>query len=227
MKKTIRSTYPVEISFGILTLIFVLVFLLSSQLFTIPWDNLAGGLDIYLGMFLVTNAAMVMVLIIWEDFLFPVKVKHVEGGLVFRNHRNKLITQGLFFLLIPAFYLIVYFNYDVHVIRFYIWAAINLILPLVIKLASGLNNYNDFLTLTDQMIAYKDNELSGEFSLDTIQALKKINNVDGHFEKLGVIFKSGKEVIIDLDDMELDDYYEAIEEHIDNHYSQLLIGKKS
>ena len=222
MKKTIRSTYPIEISVGVLTLIFVLGFLLSSQLFTVPWEDLASGVDVYLGMFLVTNAVMVMVLIIWEEILFPVKIKHIEGGVIFKNHRNKLITQMLFFLLIPIIYTLVYLNFEVHPVRFYIWAAINIILPIAVKLATGLNNYNDFLTFTDQMIAYKDNELSGEFKLAEISSLKKINNEDGHFEKLGVTMKSGEEVVIDLDDMELDDYFESIQEYMSTNYSHLI-----
>jgi hypothetical protein len=222
MQKTIRSTYPVEISVGVLTLIFVLGFLLSSQLFTVPWDNLASGLDVYLGMFLVTNAVMVMVLIIWEEILFPVRIKHIEGGVIFKNHRNKLITQLLFFLLIPAIYALVYLNFEVHPIRFYIWASINIILPLVAKLGSGLNNYNDFLMLTDKIISYKDNELSGEFKIADITTLEKINNEEGQFEKLAVYLVDGEKIIIDLDDMELDDYYEAIEEHLSSNYSSLL-----
>ena len=74
MGKIIRPTYPVEFSVGLLILIFVLSFFLSSQIFDVRWHELMEGTSAYFGMFLISIAVIVMVLILWEDFLFPVKV---------------------------------------------------------------------------------------------------------------------------------------------------------
>ncbi len=83
MRKTIRPTYPLEISIGLLFLVFVVSLFLSAQIFAIRKPELNNGKNIYLGMFLVSSAVVVMFLVLWEEFLFPIKVKHEEGGVVF------------------------------------------------------------------------------------------------------------------------------------------------
>lgn len=222
MKKIVRSTYPIEITVGMLLLIFVLSFLLSSQLFTIPWHDLSEGLHIYFAMFLISMAVIVMIIILWEQLFFPVRVKHIEGGETYRNHRNKLITQLLIYLAIPAIFGFVYSAYEVNQFRFVIWAAICTIVPVAAKLVSGLNNYNDFLTLTTEFISYKNNQLEGSFELSLIGQIEILRDSAGHMEKIKLHFKDSKELIIDLDEMELEDFYDSIEAFTNTKYQNIL-----
>lgn len=227
MGKTIRPTYPVEISVGLLFLIFVLSFFLSSQLFKIPWHDLSEGTDIYFGMFLVSSSVVIMVLILWEEFLFPVQVKEVEGGVVFRNHRTKLIKQLLIYFTIPAIFGFIYFTYDVQLIRFIIWAAICVITPIAAKLVSGINNYNDFLTLTNEAISYKNNEKEGIFNLKEIEFITLINDERNVLHKIQVSLQNKSQVTIDLDEMELEAFYVSINEFIITEYKNLLKDSKA
>src|SRR4051812_4823235 len=96
MKKIIRPRYSVELSIGLLLLIFVISFFLSQQIF--DTRHLAEDEHVYLGTFLVSCAVIIMVLVLWEDFLFPIHIKpEADGGMIFRNHRNKLKTQLLIY----------------------------------------------------------------------------------------------------------------------------------
>jgi hypothetical protein len=223
MKKTIRSTYPVELSVGLLILIFFLSFILSSSLFDVPWRELMEGRDTHagFGMLLISSAVLVMVLILWEEFLFPLKVKHQDGGVVFRNHRNKLNSQLLIYCLIPAIFVFVYLNFEVHKIRFYIWATICIAVPVVVKLVSGLKNYNDFLKLTDKAIEFKNNQKSAVFAIGDIQRIKLMRDQDKVLHKMEVTTHAGSQ-IIDLDEMELDAFLAAIDRYASEHYRALL-----
>jgi uncharacterized membrane protein len=222
MGKIIRPTYPVEFSVGLLILIFVLSFFLSSQLFHTHWRELMEGTsNAYFGMFLISAAVIIMVLVLWEEFLFPIRIKRGKDGVTFRNHRTKLKTQLLIYCIIPAIFAFVYFNFDVHIVRFIIWAILCTVIPVAIKLVSGLNNYNDFLKLTDNAIEYKNNQKSGVFALKEIQRLTLIRDERNVLHKVQV--STHKEnLIIDLDEMELDAFLDSIDQFITGHYKTLL-----
>jgi hypothetical protein len=221
MGKIIRPTYPREFSVGLLILIFALVFLLSSQVFDVHWGELLEGTNAYYGMLLVAFAVVVMVVIIWEEFFFPVKLKSVNGGVVFRNHTNKLHIQLLIYCIIPAIFAFVYTQFKVDDTRFFIWAAISTLLPVAIKLISGLKNYNDFLKLTHDIIVYKNNKKEGVLALKDIQRLTLIRDERKVLHKIEVL-TNGKSLIIDLDEMELDAFLNAIDEFIATHYKDFL-----
>jgi len=223
MGKIIRPTYPVEFSVGLLILIFVLSFFLSSQLFDTHWRELMDGTttSAYFGMLLISVAVIIMVLILWEEFLFPVKVKPGKDGVVFRNHRTKLKTQLLIYCIIPAIFAFVYFNFDVHIVRFIIWAVLCTVIPVVIKLVSGINNYNDFLKLTDHAIEYKNNQKSGVFELKEIKSLTLIRDERNVLHKVQVSTHQEQQVI-DLDEMELEAFLDSIDQFITLHYKRLL-----
>ncbi|XOV93596.1 MAG: heavy metal transporter [Bacteroidota bacterium] len=222
MTKIIRKTYPKEISIGILIIIAVVTFFLSGQLFEKRQPEFAEALTIYFGEFLVTLTVMLMVLILWEEILFPVHIKPEDDGLVFRNHRTKLKIQAVIYLIIPLIVVFIYMTYNVSVYHFFGYAAVVMLLPVIGKLVSGINNYNDFLKMTSHEIQYKNNEKEGTFLFSEISKLKLIKDNDNILSKLLVEFKSGEPVTIDLDEMELDAYYEAIEEYVTTNHKPLL-----
>lgn len=223
MTKTIRKTYPKDFSIGVLILIFTLVFFLAGQLFEKNLSSDNGFFSIYLGEFLVSAAVLIMVLIMWEEFLFPVTIKPHGDGLIFRNHRTKLKIQALTYLTIPAIVIFLYLNFEVNTFRFFGWAAVCMILPVIGKLISGINNYNDFLTLTSTFIEYKNNEKEGKFDIDNIKSLQITKTDKGLLEKLNLEFQQGDSVTIDLDEMELEDYFDSIEDYIQTQHKILLI----
>lgn len=227
MGKIIRPTYPVEFSIGLLILIFALSFFLSSQIFVVSWHELMEGTNAYFGMFLVSVAVIIMVLILWEEFLFPIRIKESGAGVVFRNHRTKLKTQLLIYCIIPIIFVFIYLTYRIHTVRFYIWAAICTIMPLAIKLYSGLNNYNDFLSFTDDAIAYKNNTKTGTFTISALKQIVPIRDENGVLHKFQVVPTTGNEVVIDLDEMELEAFLDSIDAYIAAHYKNLVLEKKA
>jgi hypothetical protein len=222
MAKLIRPTYPIEFSVGILLLIFVITSMLSHQIFKVPFSDLDENLHVYFGMFLVGCAVVIMLLIIWEEILFPIRVKEFNGAIIFRNHGTKLRTQLLIFFSIPAIFCYIYFNYEVNHFRFFVWAAICILAPIVEKIASGLNNYNDFLKLTDEKIQYQDNEKTGDYDTKNIKNIIIIKDEKNIIKKLQLSLTNNNDVIIDLDEMELDAFYIHIESYITRHYKHLL-----
>lgn len=222
MGKIIRKTYPTEFSMGILLLIFTISVFLSPELFDVPLHDLHQYKAIALGMFLVSAAVIIMVLIMWEEILFPIKLKSQDGGIVFRNHSTKLKTQIFIYCSIPAIFIFVYLNYEIHIIRFLIWTAVCMFPPVIDKIASGINNYNDFLKLTNDEIEYKNNEKEGIFRTDNIQYIKIIKDERNVIKKIQLLFKNNDHIIIDLDEMELEAFYVYINKYITNHYKHLL-----
>ena len=222
MTKTIRKTYPRDFSIGVLIIIFTCVFFLAGQLFEKHQPNLSDYLNMYVAYFLVSLAVLVMILILWEEILFPVTIKPEGDGLIFRNHRTKLKIQALFFLSIPAIIVFLFLNYEINTFRFFGWAAVNTGLPILGKLISGINNYNDFLTLTSSYIEYKNNELEGKFEVSDIQSMHINKDDKGLHQKLVLEFKSSESVTIDMDEMELEDFYESVDEYITENYKSLL-----
>jgi hypothetical protein len=220
MGKTIRPTYPLEISIGLLLLIFVLSLFLSGQVF-----ETQKGETVYFGMTLVSLAVIIMVLILWEEFLFPVKATPVEGGLLFRNHRTKLKIQVLFYFTIPLIFAYIYFNYEVNLIRFIIWAGICMIIPIVGKLFSGINNYNDFLKLTKDKIEYKNNEKTGAYNLQELYRIHLVKDERNVLHKIQLTTNGDQQVLIDLDEMELDAFFEVILKFIQENYKTLLANQ--
>ncbi|UXX78339.1 heavy metal transporter [Reichenbachiella carrageenanivorans] len=224
MKKVIRPTLPKEISIGVLILIFSLAFILSGQLF----DSHANvdSPNIYLGMFLVSSAAIIMVIILWEEILFPIHVKPKDGEIVFRNHRNKLKAQALIYLIIPAIVVFLYLNYKVNLFYFISWAVVNLAAPVIGKLISGIHNYNDFLRLNANLIEYKNNEKEGTIQIKDIKNIELVK-ADGFLSKLELDLVHQGRQTIDLDEMELDEFYETIEQYITTQYDSLIKQNKA
>lgn len=223
MAKIIRHSYPKELSVGLLLLVFVVSFFLSGGIFAKNQPDLNEVFSVSLGEFLVAGSMVIMVMILWEEVLFPVKVKPApEGGAVFRNHRTKLLIQALIYLTIPVIVVFIYVTYAVNAFRFFAWAGVCTIVPVVGKLASGIRNYNDFLKLTKNKIEYKNNQEVGSFELKDIQSIELIKDERKVLHKVQVHLTSGTQVTIDLDEMELEAYYESIDKFITNSYGSLL-----
>ena len=220
MANVIRKTYPPAFSAGLLILIYAVVFLLSEQVFKVSVHEL--NQNIYIGMFLVATAFMIMILILWEELLFPIKVKEVNGGMDFHNHRNKIQTQLMIYLTIPVIFIFVYFNYELNLFRFIPIAAICIFVPFLGKIGSGIKNYNDFLRITDEEVEYKDNDKGGLFKLKDIQQFTIITHEKKHNHQIELLFKDGKTEMIDLHDMELEAYYDYIYKYMKVHYRHML-----
>lgn len=220
--KKIRPTYPPQFSIGLLLLVFIVASFLAHQIFHVTTNSKGDDLHIYIGMFLVGVAVIVMALILWEEIMFPVNVKVVKGGMSYRNHRSKLFIQILIYLTIPAIFTFVYLSYEVNLLRFAVWAGICCLLPIIGKLASGLNNYNDFLTLTTEKIEYKNNTKEGSYEVKDIEHITVIKDKGKSLPKIQLFFHDKPQVVIDLDEMELDDFYDSIFRFISIRYRHLL-----
>jgi len=220
MGKTIRHTYPAKFSIGFLILIFIISSFLSQQIFDLPFKD--TNLKILLGMILAGLAVIIMILIVWEEFMFPIKVKEMNGGFLFKNHRNKLKTQLLIYCTIPAIFIFIYFNYPLNYIRFFIWALICISVPVFEKIGSGINNYNDYLFLSSDKIEYKDNEKEGSFPIKDIENIIILKDSDKILSKILLLFSNQTQLTIDLDKMELDAFLNAIMKYITSHYQGMV-----
>jgi len=222
MAKVIRHTYPLEFSIGLLMLIFALSSFLSSQIFKVSWHEIMDGNDVVFGMASVGLAVVIMALILWEEFLFPVHLKPTADEVVFRNHLTKLKTQLLIYLIIPTIFVFLFFKYEVNHIRFFIWAGVCIVTPVVGRLLSGIKNYNDFLKLTNDAIEYKNNEEEGVLQVKEIKQIELIKDENNVLHKVQVLMSNGSHVTIDLDEMELEAYYQTIDQFIKGHYKDLV-----
>jgi hypothetical protein len=115
----------------------------------------------------------------------------------------------------------IYFNYEVSDFWFVAWAAICVISPIG-KLVSGIRNYNDFLKLTDGTIEYKNNEEEGVLRVPEIREIILIRDEAQVLHKVQVLMQNNSEVTIDLDEMELEAFYQTIDEFIKGHYETLV-----
>jgi hypothetical protein len=222
MAKIIRPTYPKEFSIGLLLIIFLLSSFLSFEIFDVRWHEVMEGGTPLLGMVLAGIAVVIMALILWEEFLFPVRIKPVEDQILFRNHFTKLKTQVLIYCFIPIIVCFVFLNYQVSYLPFFIWAGVCLIAPVAGKLISGIKNYNDFLKLTNDTLEFKNNEKEGVLPVSEIREILLIKDEDNVLHKVQVLMLDNRQVIIDLDEMELEAYYHTIDEFIRGHYRALV-----
>lgn len=222
MAKIIRPTYPLEFSIGLLLLIFVLSAFISFEIFNTSWHAIMDGDGPILGMALSGTAVVIMALILWEEFLFPVRLKPIADEIIFRNHFTKLKTQILIYCAIPAIVIFIYFNYEVSPLAFFVWAGICMVTPVAGKLMSGIKNYNDFLKFTDAAISFKNNEKEGVLRVSDISDISLIKDDANVLHKVKVHMANGNDVVIDLDEMELEAYYQTIEMFITGHYKTLL-----
>ncbi|HOX82982.1 MAG TPA: heavy metal transporter [Chryseolinea sp.] len=226
MAKIIRPRYSRELSIGLLFLIFALSFFLSGGIFESTSHNLNDSKSIYLGMSLLSLAVILTILILWEEMLFPVRIKPEQNGMVFRNHRTKLKQQVFLYCVIPVILGFVYYEYDVN-FRYFIWAGACIILPVIGKLRTGVNNYNDFLKLTDDVIEYKNNKKMGTFAVKDVKQLALVKDERKVLHKINVLMSGSTEVTIDLDEMELEDFIESIDTFITDHYEKLVINTEA
>ncbi len=208
-------------------LVFAVAFFLAPQIFEKAREGVNEDVNLYFGTFLVSCAVIVMVLVLWEEFLFPIRVNVEEGEVVFRNHRSKLKKQLLIYCAIPAIFVFIYFTYEVNLIRFLIWASICMIMPVAGKLISGIKNYNDFLKLTDDTIEYKNNEKEGVFELKNVQQIILIKDARTVLHKIQLVLSDNSKVLIDLDEMELADFIKSIEEFITKHHYKNVVTSTS
>lgn len=222
MKKLIRPTYPQEFSVGLVLLIFIISCFLAGQVFVVSIHDLKENTEVLLGIFLVSIAVIIMVLIMWEEILFPVKLKKIDGGIIFRNRKEKLRIQILMYCCIPVIFLYVYVNYDIRPLRFFAWAAVCMVPPIMDKILSGVNNYQDFLQLTNSSVEYKNNEKEGRFPIGNLMTITIIKDERNVMSKIQLLLKNGNNVTIDLDEMELEAFYESIEMFISTEYKDLL-----
>lgn len=222
MAKVIRHTYPKEFSIGLLLLIFFLASFLSFEIFDVSWSEITEGGSIIVGMLLSGLTVVIMALVLWEEFLFPVRIKPTEDKVVFRNHFTKLKTQIMIYLLIPAILVFLYIKFPTSPVAFFIWSAVVVIAPAFGKLFSGINNHNDFLQLTNDAIEYKNNKEGGVFEVSEIRQIILVKDESSVLHKVKLQMKNQNEVVIDLDEMELEAYFETIEIFISSHYGELV-----
>lgn len=222
MAKLIRKTYPKEVSIGLLLLVFVITAFLSHQIFEGRAAVLNEGKNTYLGAVMIGSAVVIMMLVLWEEFLFPIHVKIDTDRVVFSNHRSKLKKQAAIFLMIPIIFAAVYTLYAVNIVGFIIWAGICIISPVLGKLISGIKNYNDFLALTDETIEYKNNEKEGVYQLKDVKQIVLIKDDTKVLHKIQLILSNGQPVLIDLDEMEIEAFYISIDEYLNQHYKNLV-----
>ncbi len=222
MKKLIRPTYPKEFSVGLLLLIFTICCFLAPQIFIIPIQGLIENTDILIGVFLVSVAVIIMILIMWEEILFPIRLKEIDGGIIFRNRQSKLRVQVIMYCCIPAIFLYIYLKYDVKHFRFLLWAAVCMIPPVMDKIISGVTNYEDFLKLTVTQMEYKNNEKEGRIAVQDIQRIEILTDETDVMNKLQLHLKNDTIIQIDVDEMELEVFYESIQAFISTKYSDLL-----
>lgn len=225
--KLVRSSHPAESNVLLLSYIFLTTCFFSYQMFGVSFKELLHWQKVYIGMFLTGAAVSIMVAIVWEEMLFSIKAIKVNGGMVFRNHRTKLKTQIFLYSLIPAIFCFIYFNFEVNLTHFCVWAAICMIPPVVEKIVSGINNYNDFLKLTRNDIAYKNNEKEGSFDTKDVQNITIIDDTKKIEKKILLQFRNKDLVTIDLHEMELDAFYDSIDKFIKSEYKHLLTDPKS
>lgn len=222
MRKLIRPTYPKEFSIGLLLLIFVIACFLSLQIFVVPIHDLNENKDVYVGMLLASFAVIIMVLIMWEEILFPIKLKEIPGGIEFRNHKSKLRVQIMMYCCIPVIFIFIYLNFEIKFFRFLFWAIVCMVPPVLEKIVSGINNLQDFLQLTVEKIHYKNNEKEGDFKTSDIIQISILSEDKSLINKIELFFKDGSSVIIDIDEMELEAFYVFIYKFIVTNYKHLL-----
>ncbi len=221
MAKIIRPAYPLEFSIGLLLLIFVLSAFVSFEIFDTTWQAVIDGDGPILGFALAGVAAVVLALIMWEEFLFPVRIRPSADEIVFRNHFTKLKTEVAMYCAIPVIVAFIYLSYEVIEVPFFIWAAICIIAPAG-KLLSGIRNYNDYLKFTNENISYKNNDKEGVLALDKTRQIALIKDQGNVLHKMKVTMADNTEVIIDLDEMELDAFCQTIEKFIVGHYGEIV-----
>lgn len=221
MAKIIRPTFPLQFSIGLLLLIFALSSFLAYEILDARWDDVLEGGNVIVAMLLAGVAVVIMVLILWEEFLFPIRIRPNKDEVIFRNHFTKLRTEVLMYCVIPVIVVIIFFNYEVSYVRFFIWAAIVILSPAG-KLISGIKNYNDFLKLTNDAIEYKNNEKEGTLRVPDIRQITLVRDEAKVLHKVQVAMLNKNEVTIDLDEMELEAYYHTIDEFIKGHYKGLV-----
>lgn len=225
--KEIRKSYSAESNILLLSYIFFTACFFSYQMFGVSFKDLLGWHYAYVGMILIGLATSIMVLIVWEEMLFPVKAHKVKGGLIFRNHQTKLKTQILLYCAIPAILVFIYLQFEVRLFQFIVWSLICTVPPVVEKLVSGVNNFNDYLQLTSKNIEYKNNEKEGIYEIKDLQHIIIHNDADLVTKKIELLLKTNETVVIDLHEMELDAFYNSIDNYVTNKYHNLVKGNKS
>ncbi len=221
MRTLIRPTYPTSVNVIILAFMFLVASFFSYEMFDVHYHNPHHLKNATLGMGLIGVSVVLMTLVIWEEILFHVKVKEIKGGLIFRNQRKKVKMQLLLYVPIPLIFTFVYQEYDLKVTHFMVWALVCIVLPAIEILVSGIRSHRNFLKLTSRMIKYKNNNKEGCFDTKDIRNITIIKE-KGFIKKIQLLFTNNDQVIIDLDEMHLHEFYNSIYSFIKIHYKHLL-----
>jgi hypothetical protein len=221
MKTLVRPTYPTNVNVIILTFMFFVASFFSYEMFDVHFHDPHHFRNARPGMGLMGVSVVLMILIMWEEILFHVKVKEIKGGLIFRHQRQKMKTQILLFLPIPAIFIFVYQEYDLKVSHLMIWAAVCILLPAIEIVVSGINSHRNFLKLTSRMIKFKNNNKEGTFETKNIKNITIIKE-KRFIQKIQLLFTNNELVTIDIDEMHLHAFYDSIYAFIKIHYKHLL-----
>ncbi|HWZ23553.1 MAG TPA: hypothetical protein VNW06_12910 [Cytophagaceae bacterium] len=221
MRTLVRPTYPPGVNFVILAFMFFIASFSSYEMFDVRVHNPHHLKNAFFGIVLVGVSVVLMTMIIWEEILFHIKVKEITGGLIFRNQRKKTKMQVLLFLPIPAIFTFVYQEYDLKVSHFMIWAAVCIVLPAIEIVVSGINSHRNYLKLTGRMIKYKNNKKEGCFNTKDIQNITVVKEKK-FITKIQLLFANNDQVVIDLEEMHLHEFYDSIYKFIKIHYKHLL-----
>jgi hypothetical protein len=222
MKKLIQTSYPAEINIIILFSLFLISCFFSYELFDVRFHNPDHLKNAALGMVLVGVATVLMVLILWEEILFKAKAKEISGGLVFKNQRKKLKAQIFIFAFIPVIFGFIYLEYDLNLLHFIIWSTVCMVIPAIEIIIAGINNHKNYLTLTNRMIQYKNNNREGSFETKNVRNITLIKDEKSFIKKIQVLFTNNNKVIIDIDEMHLHAFCDPIYKFMKTNYKDLL-----
>jgi hypothetical protein len=172
-------------------------------------------------------AVVIMLLIIWEEILFSIKIKEIKEGMIFRIRRKKLKTQILLYCVLPLIFGFIYLEYDLKISHFIIWVILCMGIPAVEIISSASNTYNTYLKLTNNLIKYRNNKKEGTYKTEEIRSITMLKDERGIFSKIQLLLITNDEVMIDLDEMHLYEFFDSIHTYIKIHYKDLLTEPKT
>jgi multisubunit Na+/H+ antiporter MnhB subunit len=221
MKKPLQPAKSIELDVFIISLVFLIVFFFSSQIFEVSFNDPGQRNIACTGMLIIATAAILLTLIVWENLLFSLQIKSVEDGVKVGNHNKKNVFQAFFYLAILVLFLFVFLYYPINRFYYTLWFSFFAAVPILHKLIYSARNRNSFLKLTTSEIQFQNQQKKGRFYLKNIQYIRIVKGAKNSIAKLrlGV---DNSEVTIDLDEMKVDAFYDKIAEYIKKNYTTLL-----
>ncbi len=221
MKKLQHPVQRTELDIVVISVIFLVAFFLSNPIFNLSYRDPVERNIAYTGMLLIGIAAMLVTLIVWENLLFSVQLKKVEGGVRVSNHTRKNVIQALLYAAVLVIFLVVFLFYPVHQNHFQVCLGLFTIIPVGHKVISGIRNSNPFLKLTRSEIQFRNHRKRGRFELKKIQYIRIIKGAGNTISKLRLGIDDS-EVTIDLDEMHVNAFDDNISDYIRTNYTTLL-----